>query len=362
MQRISMESRDTDEIDLRELMEGLWGQSRLILLITVLALVGAGAYAFLSKPVYESRVYLIPPKKNDIDDINYGRSKDSELTNYNVKGVYSIFVRHLQSESLRREFYNDVYLPSLNQSEGKQSGDALFSSFSKKFKVSASKEHMDQYSLVVQSNDSGQAADWLNEYIHRAKTKADVELVSNIAQEASIKIWDIERQIDSLREVARKARLDMLVKLREALKVAQAIGLNKPPIIMGNPALIVTGSMEDQLIYMRGTIALRAEIENLSTRTSDDAFMPVLPGLQANYEFYKMIKARPVDIKMYQIDGEIYASDTPIKPRKTLILILGLMSGLMLGLLVAFARVYILHGVKNGKKPTPSYPKVGGVQ
>jgi len=317
----------------------------LIISVTIFAVILAGAYAFLSKPVYEAKAYLIPPTPNDIANINYGRTRESELAPYSTQDIYSIFTLNLQAESLRREFYNVEYLPTLSDSERKESQDVLYADFLKKFTVSSSGSN--RYLIVAQSSDPVKASEWLDNYVKRAGDLAEEELVKNISSEAEVRARNIEHQIHALRETGKKIREDSLTKLHEALKVAEAIGLEKPLIIMGNSPLDVSGSMEGQLLYMRGTKALKAEIENVSIRPSDDPFISTLRDLQAKYSFYKNLEANPIDIKMYRLDGAIERPDSPVKPKKMLIVALGLMLGLILGLVIAFVRYFASSAAKN---------------
>ncbi|MGC3664210.1 Wzz/FepE/Etk N-terminal domain-containing protein, partial [Pseudomonas aeruginosa] len=53
-------------IDFIELIQGLWAQKWLVLSLTFLGGVLAGSYAFLSKPVYEARVGVLPPSLSDV--------------------------------------------------------------------------------------------------------------------------------------------------------------------------------------------------------------------------------------------------------------------------------------------------------
>jgi chain length determinant protein (polysaccharide antigen chain regulator) len=359
MQNSSIAPRNSDEIDLQELVAGLWAQGRLIIGVTIFAGILAGAYAFLSKPVYEAKGYLIPPTQNDVANINYGRTKELDLAPYTVKDIYNIFTLDLQSESLRREFYKEVYLPSLSESERKEPQDTLYADFAKKVTVPAPTRD-DRYSVVVQNNDPTQAVAWVQEYVKRAGDLAEKELAKNVSLEAKVRARNIEQQINSLRETGKKIREDSLTKLREALKVAEAIDLEKPPIIMGNPSVGIAGSMEDQLIYMRGSKALKAEIENLSVRSSDDPFINELRTLQAKYNFYKGIEINPLDVRMYRLDGMVGTPDNPVKPKKALILVLGLMSGLMLGLVIAFARLYISRSARVNVSQAPNSSHAGG--
>jgi chain length determinant protein (polysaccharide antigen chain regulator) len=361
MQNSSVESGNTDEIDLHELVTGLCAQARTIIGATIVATVLAGAYAFLSKPVYEAKVYLIPPKQNDIANINYGRSNESELTRYTVQEIFSIFSSNLQAESLRRDFYVDHYLPSLSDSERKESQDTLYSDFAKRVVVPApGKDTPNRYSVVVQNADPKEAAAWAKEYVRRAGELAKSELDKNVSLEADVKARSVEQQIDSSREIEKKIRQDSLSKLQEALKVAETIGLEKPAVVMGGATVEVAGNMQGPLTYMRGTKALTAEIENISTRSSDDPFIRNLRKLEVKHDFYKGIASNPLDVKMFRIDGGVELPDNPIKPKKGLIIVLGLISGLMLGLVIAFARLYVSHSLRGRSVESALPPAVRG--
>ena len=98
----------SDEIDLFALFQSMWERKLLIALVTSISVVIAASYAFMSKPVYEAKVYLLPPTINEIAEFNYGRTKEAQLTAFTVKDVYGVFLRNLQAESLRRDFYTQI--------------------------------------------------------------------------------------------------------------------------------------------------------------------------------------------------------------------------------------------------------------
>ncbi|WP_244233150.1 Wzz/FepE/Etk N-terminal domain-containing protein, partial [Pseudomonas aeruginosa] len=79
-----------NEIDFIELIQGLWAQKWLVLSLTFLGAVLAGSYAFLSKPVYEARVAVLPPSLSDVAGFNIARSRDSGLPPFTVSQVYSV--------------------------------------------------------------------------------------------------------------------------------------------------------------------------------------------------------------------------------------------------------------------------------
>ncbi len=325
-------SQKNEEVDIQELFQALWSRKILILVVMLISLLCAAAYAYLSKPEYEARGYVVPPTQNDIANINYGRTKDSELNPYTVKDVYGFFVGALLAESLRQDFFSNVYLPSLSESERQKPQDVIYGDFSKKLSVSLpGKDLPDRYSVVVQNNNPAEAVEWVKLYISRASELAKQELISNVSREAEVWARNLEQQIKASRENSQKTREDSIVKLREALQVAEAIGIEKPPVITGSPTVEIAGSMDGSHIYMRGTKALKAEIENLESRKSDDPFIASLREMQGKYEFYKGVEIRAADIAVYRMDGAVEQPETPVKPLKSLVMVLGLLFGLIVG-------------------------------
>lgn len=332
-----------NEINLFELIVALWAQKFLIISVTLIVTLAAAMYAFFSKPIYEARVYLQPPTLNGIADFNYGRTKNAELTPFTIKDVYEVFTRNLQSESLRRSFFNEVYLPSLPASERGGSQDALYSSFLRALAIGfPTKEQPDRYSVIVEGEDPAQVTAWIKTFIERAGAAAEKEMISNTTREAEVRARNFGQQISTLQETESRIRQDSITRLREALTIAEAIGLQNPPIITGNLSAEVSAAMDGQLTYMRGSKALKAEIDNLQNRKSDDPFIEKLRALQIKQSFYNDLKVSPDTVSVYRQDGPIEQPDRPTKPKKGLIILLGLVLGSMLGFMIALVRHLVL--------------------
>lgn len=348
--------QDADEIDLFDLIRALWKQKTIIITIVVLSVLTAALYAFLSKPIYEARIYLQAPTLNGIADFNYGRTRDAELTPFSIKDVYDVFVRNLQSESLRRAFFSEIYVPSLSESKRSGSQDALYSDYLSELTIGLpTKEQPDRYSVNVQSRDPVQATDWVKAFAARAGDAAESEMLKNVAREAEVRARNLGQQIATLQETADKVREDSVTQLREALKVAQAIHLTEPPIISGSVSAEVSATMNGQLTYMRGTKALEAEIKNLEERKSNDPFIDSLRALQIKQSFYKDLQISPDHVSVYLIDGTVEQPDRPIKPKKGLIITLGVVLGIVSGLLAASIRHFFL--IRKIKKTSDLLPK-----
>ncbi|CAD5109707.1 LPS O-antigen chain length determinant protein WzzB [Zestomonas carbonaria] len=333
----------TDEIDLVELVRGLWGQKWLILLVTLLVASGAAAYAFLSKPVYEARVAVLPPPLSKVAGFNLGRTKEAGLEPFKVQDVYAVFTRNLQSDETRRSFFEQVYLAALDEDERSLARDRLYEKFGKKLSIKAlDKAQPDRYQLIVEHHDPVLAADWARRYIDDAVRRSLDEMLENAQREIEVKARDVEKQIKSLRETAKVRREDRIVRLREALRVAEAVGLEDAPgISSGQVTEQLSAIMDGSLMYMRGSRALKAEIQTLEARQSDDAFIPALRNLEERYELYSDLQIDPERVAVFRLDGTIETPDAPVKPKKTLILAIGLVLGGMLGVFIALIRLLL---------------------
>lgn len=321
-----------DDFEFQRFVCAIFRQKFVVLGFTILGAVLAAAYAFLATPVYEAKVYVVPPTQNDVANFNYGRMKESELVPYSVKFVYDIYTRRLQAESLRRDFFRKVYLPSLTTDERKSSQDVLYSKFSQVLRVVPPlKESSDRYSVVVQANNPEKAKAWVTAYVEQAGDLAKSEMIKNVATESEVRARNLEQQISAARDRSRNEREDSIVRLGEALRIAESIGLERPPAITVNQSAIAGGET-GQLTYMRGSKALKAEIENLQARKSDDPFTDRLRDLQVKYNFFKGLRADAALVAVYRQDGAVELPDYPVKPNKVLILMLGVISGLILGL------------------------------
>jgi chain length determinant protein (polysaccharide antigen chain regulator) len=339
MRENSAGNQISSELDLADLLKGVWAQRWLVVLVAVVITVMAGAYAFLSKPVYEARAFVLPPTQNDIEDFNYGRTSESGLAPYTVKDVYAVFIRNLQSESLKNRFFNEVYLPSLTDDKRRSSQDSLYRKFTADLTIAQpSKDFADRFTVVTLNSQPTEAAGWLSLYIDQASEAAKKELIKNFAKEIKIRIRNNEAQIAMLRENAANVRRDTVHQLLEAEKVAGAIGLEKHQIVSGGVTSDMSGAADPRLIYLRGTKALEAEVKNLQARESDDAFITNLRKLQGLNEFYRTLAVKAEDVAVYRLDGVIQPPDSPIKPKKALIILLGMIVGLGLGLIVGLMR------------------------
>ena len=356
-------SNQQDEIDLIELFQGLWAQKWLIAAFTAVAVAGAAAFAFLSTPTYEARAGVLPPRLGDIAGYNLGRSEamlpprlgdiagynlgrsEAMLAEFKVEDVYRVFRRNLLSDSVKRELFLSTYLPSLGEAAASNAQDRLWVGFNKVLAVRApdAKNNPDYFTITVQHEDPQTAADWANRYVAMVAEKTEDEMKANLLAEIGTKAQSIEQQIEVLRTSAQKSREDRIVRLHEAQLVAEAVGIDAPQVTAGKTSSDgeLAEFMDGNLMYMRGAKAIQAELTVLEQRKNDDPFIPELRGLENQLEFLKRVDVNPDNVSVYTLDSSAEVPQTPIKPKKVLILALGLVLGGGLGVFVALIRIML---------------------
>ncbi len=338
----------SDEIDLFELAQNLWKQKLLIIGVTLMVTALAAAYAFLSAPVYESKSSILPPRLADIAGYNLGRS-EVELPEFTIKKVYSIFSLNIRSEGLRREFFENVYLPTEADSRGVKVKDALWDRFKKELIVTNPdlKVTPDRFEVTVQSVDANRAAEWANMYVERVANKTRQDMADTVSTEISTQVRSKQSRIAVLRESAKKLREDRIARLSEALKVADKVGLQAPQVKASRTSS--DGELEQfvdgNLMYMRGAKAIRAELDVLQNRKDDDPFIVGLRELENQLDFLAKVSVSPDNVKVFTLDSAAQVAETPIKPKKVLIIALGIMLGGMLGVLIA-----LIRGVQKNRR------------
>lgn len=348
--RFAANTRD-HEIDLLELGKALWSQKLLIVFVTMVGAAIALAYALLLTPLYEAKATVLPPLLSDIAAYNAGRTESSSsqslLKPFTTEEVYSVFTRNLRSLSLRRDFFLNVYIPSLSEDAQSLPRDQLWANFNRIVSINApDKQRPELVEIAVQLSTPHLAAAWANELIDRAAEASERDMQLNVSSELDTRIRSIERRIASLRSTAQQRREDRIAILREALIVAKAVGMDSPQVTAGRTSSNdeLSEFIDGSLTYMRGAKAIEAEMKVLEARQSDDPFIPELRSSQEQLSFLKTIEVQPDNVSVFTLDSAAEVPETPIKPKKPLIVALGLVIGGILGVFVALVRMMMRRG------------------
>jgi len=212
------------------------------------------------------------------------------------------------------------------------------------------------------------------------KTKKQrLDEIERLETSDALKRSEIEDKIKSLRNAAKDKRLDRIAELTEASEIAHSLGIKNPldyklkkisDSSIVNSQIMTDVSSKSSGLYSLGYEALEAEIATLSKRSNDDPFVnglrtleekfrlleynrkaeqlknrtndapfiAVLREKENNLAYFESIKIDPKNIKVAHLDQAAFPPEKKIKPKRKLIVVLGLVLGLILGIIIAFFR------------------------
>ncbi|WP_239068361.1 Wzz/FepE/Etk N-terminal domain-containing protein [Aquipseudomonas alcaligenes] len=309
----------SDEIDLVELFQSLWGQKWLISGVAAVVAAAAGAYAFLATPVYEVQSLLRPALVKDLDELNstgvytltpakalkkVGASLDSYETRLGFfqanKNLFDGLAKPDRSlEQAFEEFSREEFvllkpdpkkLDNLSDYVGIQisypedlDGVAITNGLVA-YAINAERERIAADFQVVIAN----RLNTVERQIKAARANYEANKASSIAKlkEAdSLKRAELQDELKALRQQLRTKRMNRIAQLDESIAIAKSLGISKPttPAAMGDEGRAAQGQgsvirteVNNQQIplYFMGTETLQAERDALKARSSDDFTEP----------------------------------------------------------------------------------------
>lgn len=219
----------------------------------------------------------------------------------------------------------------------------------------------------------------------RASYEASKEAkIAELLEADNLKRAQLQDELKALRQQLKTRRDNRIAQLDEAARIAKTLGIVKPttPSSLGEVERMTQGSVirteinNQQIpLYFMGSEALEAEHDALRQRRSDDFTEPRIAQiaqelqLLANNREIEVLKKRENEdlflkdlaawreeaahlrslqidapnLKLVSIDQVAFEPLRPIKPKKTLILALGLVLGGMLGVFIALLRSMMLR-------------------
>lgn len=221
--------------------------------------------------------------------------------------------------------------------------------------------------------------------IDAARSNYETEKAAKIAsllEADNLKRAELEDELKALRLQLRTERGDRLAQLSEAISIAKSLGILKPttPSALadtGRPgsASVMRTEVNNQQIplYFMGVEALEAErvvlqqrksddftekriaqiskelqllqtnrqVEVLRQRENEDLFLSGVQPLRAEMARLRNLNIDVSNLKLVTIDRQALEPMSPVKPKKVLIIVLGLVLGAVLGAGMALIRYFI---------------------
>jgi len=217
----------------------------------------------------------------------------------------------------------------------------------------------------------------------RASYEAEKETrIAKLGEEDALQRAILQDELKALRVELRTRRLNRITQLNEAIGIARALGITKPtnPTSMGDSAGAGQGNVfrtevisQQFPLHFMGSDALEAErdallkrrsddhtepqiakiqnklqmlennrqIELINSRQNEDLFLAKLAEMREEAARLKSINLQLSELNLVRIDQPAIQPLKPIKPKKMLIVAVGIVLGGMLGVFVALIRALV---------------------
>lgn len=218
----------------------------------------------------------------------------------------------------------------------------------------------------------------------RANYSASKEAqIATLLEEDALQRAKLQDELEALRGELKLRRKSRINELDEAIRIAESLGISKPT----TPSAMADSQARGQVVrtevnsreiplYFMGTEALQAEQKALSERVSDDFVEPRIAEIKKELELLK--HNRQVELLEQRQDEDLYLKDLAlwreeaarlegikfdasnlqlvrvdqmaleplarVKPKRLLILALGVAIGIMLGVFIALLRNLLRNG------------------
>ncbi|HDS1758585.1 TPA: LPS O-antigen chain length determinant protein WzzB [Pseudomonas putida] len=202
--------------------------------------------------------------------------------------------------------------------------------------------------------------------------------IARLEEADAIKRAQLNDELKALRVQLKLRREARVAELDEAIGVARSLGLKKPstPSLMADEAMAGGNVIRTEVngrpvpLYFMGTEVLEAERLALSKRTSDDfveprigqirkelillttnrnvqairsrdneqAFLEGIEALRVERARLQSVDTELQGLRLVSIDQRAVASGQPVKPRRSIIILLALIGGTLIGAVIALLR------------------------
>lgn len=350
---------DDDEIDLFELFQTLWHSKLLIIACSILGLVIAGAYAFTAKEQWTSEAYVSEPQLDSNHDYlsllrNFGHIKNGAPIDQQklTEDIFNSFIKEVTSLDNRNKFIvnSKLYKQLAADLTNEQEKRILLNNISTKnlaIDQSGQNEISSYYKISFSADTPTAAQETLTSYLDWVGNLSKKNLIDKFNFEIDSEILLSEKKIKDIEfklQARKTARIDNLKRALETAKYAgireypanQANSIMESSIISKNDGSTVIDLRESGYLFLLGENYLNAELK--TEETTAPIYPPEYYNLGHNVNQLKPMHQENIQIApfSYQLSPSFPISRD--KPKRTLIMLIGIILGGMLGVFWALVR------------------------
>ncbi len=319
-----------DELTLKDIFQVLFRGKKIIMLVMMITTLGALGYIASKKNIYNAYIVLKPAlgwSNGDILALPEVLFGDKEKNKVMVKEAYirTIFIGEVKSPALMKNYFSKKNSFDIGNKDGIENvnNEHVIDEMIQEMQVYFDNNNKITISADSQNKNIGL---WLDGIVELANKSVRQKIVNKVQGDIGEYVKKITTNIGVVRTISRYEREDELVRLQEQYELAKKLEINNNSFEFAGPE------------YLKGMRFIKAEIESLNRRKSDDAYITGLRKLQEQVNFLKNF-----DIKSIFNDGalmvvkETAGSTTQlVAPNKKRIIALAIALGGMLGVILVF--------------------------
>lgn len=208
-------------------------------------------------------------------------------------------------------------------------------------------------------------------------------LIAGLLEQDGLKQAQLQDELKALRQQLKLQRVARMQQLAEAIGIARSLGIQRPttPSMLGDAARpannVIRTEVNNQAVplYFMGVDALEAEraalakrvnddfadervaqiakelqllqhnrqVQFLQSRQNEDLFLQNIEDVRKEMDRLKNLNVDFDNIKMVQVDRRAIESLKPVRPMRTIIMLVAILIGLLVGVVVAFLRHYLIN-------------------
>ena len=327
------------EIDLLDIVRYIKQHFRSLFIGFIVCFLPFVFYAFTANKVFRAEAFISPPKLQDYSELNvYALSGYTpKFHTHTAESVFGKFVSNLRSREVQWDFFlsSNVYRHYQNLGDWQSARQAYLNGFRRGIKVASLDGDVNDSAAMKVSFDvsrSALAETLLNDFILYVKNRTINELLSDIDIELKYRTKGLRNDIAGKKKTSERRRTDLLIVLQEALEIATRLGVETSvptQLSSSGEGGGISVNTTQVPLYMRGTLALEAEINALRERKSDEPYAGELRQLQEVLLNLESISIDRASISPVSIVGppEVFGR---VKPKLASILTIGVIVSLLL--------------------------------
>ena len=320
MQKNSNQERhiEEDEIDLRELFKTLSNNKRKIFFITTIITMLAIVYVFVVPKVFEAKAVV-------------------KIGEYKLNNKIADSIVYLDDASVLVKELEVLYIDILKNEKNRDSWIE---------KVSLLKQQKNIFELSAMGYSNDLAAAEVVKVLSYVKEK-HIKVLNDLKDFREAQIKQASGKLELLKNKTLPSLVEKIKRYQDSIKLYEenfiSVQSNLKKIKNSNPTL-ATIQINEQKYLADMLITLRDSLEEFENK-KDTIEMVEITKLEEELNTLKSLM-KPYNYKNTEVIGNIILNDYAVKPKKTLIVIVAFVTGLILSVFLVFFLEFI-RGIRK---------------